>query len=262
MNKKFIILLLMCFPLFAHASEEGSENLMHADINLENKNSLRYGAKLFVNYCMSCHSAKYMRYIHVARDLGLTDKQMINNLMFVSDFSNPNKPDGADKKVGALMTVAMSEKEGKAWFGNPPPDLTLVARVRGADWLYTYLNSFYVDPSRPTGANNTLFKNVGMPDVLWELHGLRKLDTSKDKEADKKDHAEADAEPAFIKLTDGKMSPDEYKKATNDLVNFLVYLGEPVKIKRQQVGLGVLFYLAIFFIFAYLLKKEYWKDVH
>jgi len=261
MNKKILILLLMCFPLFAHASEEGSENLMQADVNLENKNSLRHGAKLFVNYCMSCHSAKYMRYIHVARDLGLTDQQMGKNLILVSDFSDPNKPNGTDKKVGALMTVAMTEKQGKAWFGNPPPDLTLVARVRGADWLYTYLNSFYLDPSRPTGANNTLFKNVGMPDVLWELHGLRKLDTSKDKAGEKAAHEEG-AESSFVQVTEGKLSASEYKKATNDLVNFLVYLGEPVKMKRQKIGLGVLFYLVIFFIFAYLLKKEYWKDVH
>ncbi len=258
MNKKLLIALLMCFPLFAHASEEGSENLMKADVNLENKNSLRNGAKLFVNYCMSCHSAKYMRYIHVARDLGLTDKQMQKNLILVSDFSDDEKPQGVDKKVGALMTVAMTEKEGKKWFGNPPPDLTLVARVRGADWLYTYLNSFYLDPSRPTGANNALFHNVGMPDVLWELHGLRKLKESKTKGSD----AEAMEKASFEQVTQGKMTEAEYHKATNDLVNFLVYLGEPVKMERQRVGLLVMFYLVIFFIFAYLLKKEYWKDVH
>ncbi|MBI1422735.1 MAG: cytochrome c1 [Gammaproteobacteria bacterium] len=256
MNKKILIALLMCFPLFAHASE-GGENLMKADVNLENKNSLRHGAKLFVNYCMSCHSAKYMRYIHVAHYLGLTDKQM-QNLILVSDFSDEDKPQGVDKKVGALMTVAMTEQEGKKWFGNPPPDLTLVARVRGADWIYTYLNSFYLDPSRPTGANNTLFHNVGMPDVLWELHGLRKLKETKDKEG----NAEG-IEPAnFEQVTEGKMTEAEYLKATNDLVNFLVYMGEPVKMERQRVGILVMFFLVIFFIFAYLLKKEYWKDVH
>jgi ubiquinol-cytochrome c reductase cytochrome c1 subunit len=252
MNKKILIALLMCFPLFAHASE-GGENLMKADVNLENKNSLRNGAKLFVNYCMSCHSAKYMRYMHVAHDLGLTDKQM-QNLILVSDFSNEDKPQGVDKKVGALMTVAMTEQEGKKWFGNPPPDLTLVARVRGANWLYTYLNSFYLDPSRPTGANNTLFHNVGMPDVLWELHGLRKL-----KEGKAKGNEETGM---FEQVTDGKMTDAEYHKATNDLVNFLVYLGEPAKMERQRVGILVMFFLVIFFIFAYLLKKEYWKDVH
>ena len=258
MNKKILIALLLCFPLFAHASEEGGENLMKADVNLENKNSLRHGAKLFVNYCMSCHSAKYMRYIHVARDLGLTDKQMEENLMFVSDFSDEEKPQGVDKKVGALMTVAMTEAEGKKWFGNPPPDLTLVARVRGADWLYTYLNSFYLDPSRPTGANNALFKNVGMPDVLWELHGLRKMKESKAKG----EHAEGMEQMSFEQVTKGKMSEAEYRKATNDLVNFLVYLGEPVKLERQRIGILVMFFLVFFFIFAYLLKKEYWKDVH
>jgi len=256
MNKKILIALLLCFPLFAHASE-GGENLMKADVNLENLNSLRNGAKLFANYCLSCHSAKYMRYIHVAHSLGLTDKQM-QNLILVSDFSDEDKPQGVDKKVGSLMTVAMTEQEGKKWFGNPPPDLTLVARVRGADWLYTYLNSFYLDPSRPTGANNALFHNVGMPDVLWQLHGLRKLNETKGKAGH-----EGAAEPAsFEQVTKGTMTEPEYHKATNDLVNFLVYLGEPVKLERQRIGILVMFFLAIFFIFAYLLKKEYWKDVH
>ncbi|MEJ2361839.1 MAG: cytochrome c1 [Gammaproteobacteria bacterium] len=254
MNKKILILLLMCFPIFVHASEEGNEHLMKADVNLENKNSLRHGFKLFVNYCMSCHSAKYMRYTHVARDLGLSKEQMENNLMFVSDFTDPNKPDGVNKKLGALMTVAMTEKQGKQWFGNPPPDLTLVARVRGADWLYTYLNSFYLDPKRPTGANNTLFKNVGMPDVLWQLHGLRRLKTEKE--------ANGTEKVSFEQVTKGTMNEVEYHKATNDLVNFLVYLGEPVKMERQHIGILVMFFLVIFFIFAYLLKKEYWKDVH
>jgi ubiquinol-cytochrome c reductase cytochrome c1 subunit len=258
MNKKILIALLMCFPLFAHASEEGGENLMKADVNLENKNSLRNGAKLFVNYCMSCHSAKYMRYIHVAHDLGLSDKQMQQNLILVSDFSDETKPDGADKKIGSLMTVAMSEQEAKKWFGTAVPDLTLVARARGADWLYTYLNSFYLDPTRPTGANNTLFKNVGMPDVLWELHGLRNMQASKVKDS----HGDEVEKVSFEQVTDGKMTEAEYHKATNDLVNFLVYLGEPVKMERQRVGILVMFYLVIFFVFAYLLKKEYWKDVH
>lgn len=258
MNKKILILLLMCFPIFVHASEEGNEHLMKADINLENKNSLRHGFKLFVNYCMSCHSAKYMRYIHVAKALGLSKKQMEDNLMFVSDFTNPNKPDGENKKLGALMTVAMTEAEGKKWFGNPPPDLTLVARVRGADWLYTYLNSFYLDPSRPTGANNTLFKNVGMPDVLWQLHGMRKMNVSKVKDS----HGKEVEKVSFTQVSKGTMTPVEYQKATNDLVNFLVYLGEPAKMERQRIGILVMFFLVIFFIFAYLLKKEYWKDVH
>ena len=258
MNKKILIALLMCFPLFAHASEEGGENLMKADVNLENKNSLRNGARLFVNYCMSCHSAKYMRYIHVAHALGLTDKQVQDNLILVSDFSDEDKPQGVDKKPGSLMTIAMTEAEAKKWFNAVPPDLTLVARVRGADWLYTYLNSFYLDPTRPTGANNTLFKNVGMPDVLWELHGLRSMQTSTVKDA----HGQEVEKVSFTQVSEGKMTQAEYEKATNDLVNFLVYLGDPVKLERQRIGILVMFFLVIFFIFAYLLKKEYWKDVH
>ena len=223
MNKKILTLLFLCFPLVALASE-GGDNLMKADINLENKNSLRHGAQLFVNYCMSCHSAKYMRYIHVAHDLGLSDKQMQDNLILVSDFSNEEKPQGVDKKIGSLMTVAMTEKDASKWFHTAVPDLTLVARARGADWLYTYLNSFYLDPKRPTGANNTLFKNVAMPDVLWELHGLRNMQSSKTKD----EHGNEVEKVSFEQVTEGKLSEAEYKKATNDLVNFLVYLGEPV----------------------------------
>jgi ubiquinol-cytochrome c reductase cytochrome c1 subunit len=257
MNKKILTLLLLCLPLVALANE-GGEGLMSAQVNLENKNSLRNGAKLFVNYCMSCHSAKYMRYIHVAHDLGLTDKQMQDNLILVSDFSDEDKPQGVDKKIGSLMTVAMTENDAKKWFGTAVPDLTLVARVRGADWLYTYLNSFYLDPKRPTGANNTLFKSVAMPDVLWELHGMRTMQSSKEKDA----HGNDVEKVSFEQVTEGKMSETEYKKATNDLVNFLVYLGEPIKLERQHVGLLVMFYLLIFFVFAYFLKKEYWKDVH
>lgn len=257
MNKKILTLLLLCFPVAGFASS-GGMHLEKADINLENKNSLRAGAKLFVNYCMSCHSASYMRYTHVARDLGLSDEQTVQNLILVSDFSDDEKPQGVDKKIGSLMTVAMKPKDAKKWFGTAVPDLSVIARARGADWLYTYLNSFYLDPARPLGVNNALFKNVGMPHVLWELQGLRKMSTSKVKDS----HGHEAEKVTYEQVTEGKLSEAEYRKATNDLVNFLVYLGEPVKLERQRVGILVMFFLVIFFIFAYLLKKEYWKDVH
>jgi ubiquinol-cytochrome c reductase cytochrome c1 subunit len=257
MNKKILTTLLLCFPMVTFASS-GGHPLEKADINLENKNSLRAGAKLFVNYCMSCHSASYMRYNHVARDLGLSDEQTVKNLILVSDFSDDEKPQGVDKKIGSLMTVAMQTKDAKKWFNNAVPDLSVIARARGANWLYTYLNSFYLDPARPMGVNNALFKNVGMPHVLWELQGLRSMHTSKVKDS----HGHEVEKVTYEQVTEGKMSEAEYRKATNDLVNFLVYLGEPVKLERQRIGILVMFFLVIFFIFSYLLKKEYWKDVH
>ena len=252
MNKKLIICLLLCLPVFAQASEGGA-HLEKADINLENKNSLRHGAKLFVNYCLSCHSASFMRYKRMGKDLGLSKKQVEDNMMFVANFDKLEE--GEAKKIGDLMTVAMRTDDAKKWFGTAVPDLTVVARARGADWLYTYLNSFYLDDKRPFGVNNTLFHGVSMPHVLWELQGLKKAVMKKD------EHGE-EVVSELVTVREGKLTEAEYKNAVNDLVNFLVYMGEPVKLERQRIGIFVMFFLAIFFIIAYLLKKEFWKDVH
>ncbi len=247
MKKKLMTCLLLCLPIFAHAAS--GVHLEKADINLENKDSLRAGAKLFVNYCLSCHSASFMRYNRMAKDLSMSDDQVEQNLMFIANFEKLES--GEAKKIGDLMSVAMKTKDAKQYFGTPVPDLTAVARARGADWLYSYLTSFYADENRPFGVNNTVFPGVGMPHVLVEMDGLKKL-VSKD------DHGK----PTFEYIEKGSMSDVEFKRAMNDLVNFMVYMGEPIKLKRQSVGIFVMFFLIVFFLFAYLLKKEYWKDVH
>jgi ubiquinol-cytochrome c reductase cytochrome c1 subunit len=255
MKKNLITFFLLCFPVMAMASS-GGHKLEHADINLENKQSLRNGAKLFVNYCMSCHSASYMRYNRMARDIGLSDKQVLDNMIFVGNFEKDER--GEAKKPGDLMTVAMQKKDAKAFFGTEVPDLTVVSRARGADWLYTYLTSFYADETRPFGVNNELFHNVGMPHVLWQLQGMKKKVTVKEKDS----HGHEAEHVKFETITEGTMSDVEYKRAMNDLVNFMVYMGEPIKMERQRIGIFVMFFLIFMFVLAYLLKKEYWNDIH
>jgi ubiquinol-cytochrome c reductase cytochrome c1 subunit len=195
--------------------------------------SLQAGAKLYVNYCLGCHSMQYMRYGGLT-DLGLTEQQIRDNLMFTAD------------KVGEPMKTPMDPKAGKQWFGVAPPDLSVVSRSRGADWLYTYLRTFYRDPKTPTGWNNAVFENVGMPHALWTLQGERGYDRDKRQ---------------WREISKGSLSQVEYDMAVRDLVNFLAYAGEPAAADRRAIGIVVMFVLGILFIFTYLLKKEYWKDV-
>jgi ubiquinol-cytochrome c reductase cytochrome c1 subunit len=213
--------------------------------------SLQNGAKLFVNYCLNCHGASYMRYNRL-QDIGLTEQQIKENLLFTAD------------KVGEQMKVAIRPDEAKVWFGAPPPDLTVIARSRasefgsGADWLYTYLRTFYRDPSRPTGWNNLVFENVGMPHALWDLQGQQVVHISKVKDA----HGH-EAEHKELKLEQpGRLSAAEYDRSVADLVAFLVYMGEPMAEQRKQLGILVLAALGVLFVLAYLLKKNYWKDIH
>lgn len=246
---KKIILSSLLVPLFLSsvlASSEHGISMDHAAIDVSNKVSLQRGAQLFVNYCLSCHSANYSRYSRVGEDLELTTLQVEDNFIFT------------DSKIRDRMNVAMTEKDARTWFGAKAPDLSLVARARGADWVYNYLRSFYLDESRPFGVNNLVLANASMPHVLWELQGWQKP-VYKEGEVDPSGH------PTFEKLEliePGEMPPKEYDKAVLDLTNFLVYLSEPAQLKRQQLGLWVLAFLVLFFIVAYLLKKEYWKDVH
>jgi ubiquinol-cytochrome c reductase cytochrome c1 subunit len=195
--------------------------------------SLQSGAKLYVNYCLGCHSMQYMRYNRL-RDLGLTEDQIEDNLLFTAE------------KVGETMKIPLDPGLGKQWFGVAPPDLSVVARSRGADWLYTYLRTFYRDPKTVTGWNNVVFENVAMPHALWMLQGERGYDREK---------------RAFTEISKGTLSPVEYDMAVRDLVNFLAYVGEPAAERRKAIGIVVLFALGVLFIFAYLLKKEFWKDV-
>jgi ubiquinol-cytochrome c reductase cytochrome c1 subunit len=245
MNRRLVTLLFLLLPALAGAAG-GGVHLDKVKVDLTNKQSLQKGAKLFVNYCLSCHAAAYQRYNRMASDLGLTEQQVIDNLMFAAE------------KIGEPMTVAMSREDGKNWFGAPPPDLTLVSRSRGPDWLYTYLRTFYLDESRPFGVNNLVFPSVGMPHVLWELQGWQQpVYKTVEHEGHEKQVIE------HLELVEpGAMTPAEYDKAITDLVNFMTYMGEPVRLERQALGIKVLLFLLVLLVITYLLKKEYWKDVH
>ncbi len=236
MRKTISILLCLVSGIVHASSEVGGLDRVHIDLGDEV--SLQRGARTFVNYCLSCHSAAYMRYNRLGRDLGMSDEVVEENLMFASD------------KIGDLMTVTMSVAHGKNWFGVAPPDLTLITRSRGPDWVYTYLRSFYVDDEPETGWNNKVFPNVAMPHVLYEWQGTQRA------------VMEGNEVVGFEIQKPGTMSVLEYDDAMRDLTNFLVYLGEPVKMYRGKIGLWVLLFLGILGYFTYMLKKEYWKDVH
>jgi ubiquinol-cytochrome c reductase cytochrome c1 subunit len=237
-----LLLSLLLFQPVLHANE--SMKLDEAPIDTRNAVSLQRGAQVFVNYCLNCHSATGMRYNRLG-DLGLTPEQIKDNLMFASD------------KPGAPMTIAMRPADAKEWFGVAPPDLSVVARSRGADWLYTYLRGFYRDDSTATGWNNIVFPNVGMPHVLWELQGQQVLKV----EEKKGEHGVEHVRSLSI-ASPGTMKPLEYDQLVGDLVNYLVFMGEPARATRMQIGYAVLIFLGVMFIPVYLLKKEYWKDVH
>ena len=224
-----------------------SEHIMPANVDLANQKSLQRGARTFVNYCLGCHSAAYMRYNRLAADLDISENVLKENLMFGTD------------KPGDTMTIAMSKADGEQYFGVAPPDLSVTARSRGADWLYTYFMTFYRDPLRPLGVNNLAYKDVGMPHVLWQLQGWQ--------EAVYEDAVDESGKTVkkIVGLelaTAGRQSPAEYEQTVNDLVNFMVYLGEPIQLKRKKIGGWVLAYLFVFLLIAYLLKREFWKDVH
>jgi ubiquinol-cytochrome c reductase cytochrome c1 subunit len=215
--------------------------------------ALQNGAKIFVNYCLNCHQAAFMRFNRL-KDIGLTEQQIKDNLLFPTD------------KVGELMKVSLDPKDAKAWFGGVPPDLTLVARSRasgsgsGADYLYTYLRSFYRDEARPTGWNNLIFPNVGMPHVLWELQGQRAAKFVEEADPHNPGKTEHKFE-GFEQLTPGKLSPQEFDSNIADLVAYLQWMGEPMQNQRAQIGVGVLLFLAFFTFAAWRMNAAFWKDV-
>ncbi|OJW55284.1 MAG: cytochrome c1 [Thiobacillus sp. 65-1059] len=237
---KNFLFLLAAAPVVAFASG-ASVHLDKAPVNLADQDSLQRGARMFVNYCLNCHSAGSMRYSRL-QDLGLTEDQIKENLLF------------AGEKPGETMTVGMTKADGKAWFGATPPDLSVIARSRGADWLYTYLRGFYRDDTRATGWNNTVFDKVGMPHVMWNLQGEMVPRYKKEGEHEVIDRLEL-AKPGSVTLA-------EYDAMVGDLVNYLVWMGEPAQVQRKQLGVIVLIFLAVFFVVAYYLKKEFWKDIH
>jgi len=224
----------------------GEAHLEKANNDVANITSLQRGARNFVNYCYGCHSAQYVRFNRVEADLGLNDDQITKNLMFTGE-----RP--TDK-----MQNAMAAADAQRWFGRDPPDLSLIARSRGTDYIYTFLKSFYLDPLRPTGMNNTVLPSVAMPNVLWELQGLqRKVEEGKaDSEGEVDRHF-----TGFELATKGKLSPEEYDGFVRDTVNFLDYIGEPMQLERRSIGMGVMVFLLVFFGLTYFLKKEYWKEV-
>ena len=228
----------------------GEVALMEAKVELGDRASLQRGAKLFLNYCAGCHSARFMRYGRMGRDLGLTEGQLRANLMLATD------------KPGDPITATLGEADAGEWFGVAPPDLSLSARAHGEDWLYTYLMTFYRDPARPFGANNLVFPDVAMPHALVELQGVQARKEPADGEGHGSGGSSARAEDLLELVEPGSMSVAEYRRAVRDLVNFLVYLGEPAKLERYTVGGWVLLFLIVLFVLSRLLYKEYWKDVH
>jgi ubiquinol-cytochrome c reductase cytochrome c1 subunit len=245
---KKLLLALLFAPLAATVtlSAQAAESSYRLDPSPHRASdivSLQAGARTFVNYCMNCHGAQYMRYNRM-QDLGLTEAQIRDNLMFPAD------------KVGDTMKVAMSVKDGKAWFGVAPPDLSVISRSRGADWLYTYMRTFYRDANTASGWNNAVFPNVAMPHALWTLQGERGLELAGGKDL----AGHETVEYRWTQISEGRMSTSQYDATVRDLVNFLVYIGEPSAQSRKRIGVWVLFVIGILFCLTYALKKSYWKD--
>jgi ubiquinol-cytochrome c reductase cytochrome c1 subunit len=246
LKSSVLITLALLSAGLAMADEEGGIALQSAGTDIKNTESLQRGARNFMNYCSGCHSLKYLRYNRLAADLKIPESELAPNLMFTSD------------KTFDTINSAMP-KDSEAWFGKQPPDLSLIARARGTDYLYSYMKGFYVDKTRPWGVNNLYLPSAAMPDVLAQLHGLQKPVFKNMPD----EHGSARMVLVGVEsMTPGAMKPEEYDQFVRDIVNFLDYAGEPVKEKRQSMGVFVTLFLLVFFVFAYLLKKEYWKDVH
>jgi len=225
----------------AAASSGGA--LQQSGVDLNNTAGLQRGAALYMNYCSGCHSLKYLRYSRMAEDLGLRETDVQASLNFT----------GA--KFGETIGTSMPSEPAKQWFGQVPPDLSVISRVRGGDWIYTYLKSFYLDESRPVGWNNTLFPNASMPNPLWQLQGLQRPV-----------HGRADVtgeRPVeHLKLPQpGRLQPEQFDQVARDITAFLEYAGEPAVLKREKLGVWVILFLAFFTFLAWLLKHEYWRDV-
>ena len=272
--KRLVAILLLSAWTAAGWCAGGNLELLSVKTDLGNKPSLQRGARLYVNYCLGCHSLSFMRYDRMGRDLGLTDEQVSRNLLFAAD------------KVTSGMNIAMRPEAAQKWFGVAPPDLSVISRARGADWLYSYLATFYVDPNpaRPFGVNNVVFADVGMPHALAPLQGRQEYIAGELPEGAGEVHRlglAIDGDDILVRMSaatpDGKvvtvadrltvtepgeMGPGEYRKAMRDLVNFLVYVGEPSRMERQSLAFWVVLFLIVLALMLRALYKEYWKDVH
>lgn len=239
-----IVVLTFLLGLGLAGSATAAEmELTPANTNIENVGSLQRGAKYFVNYCLGCHSAKYVRYNRLANDLGITEKQLVENLMFTGE------------RPFDTMANAMRAEDSVRWFGKSPPDLSLMARARGTDYIYTFLHGFYAAPGRSTGADNLVLPGTAMPHVLWKLQGVQQAVFKTEQNGEK-------VFERFELARPGELNAEEYDSVVRDLVNFLDYIAEPIKVERQQLGIRVIAFLLVFLLIAYMLKKEIWKDVH
>ena len=236
-----LLLPLSTFPV----SAAGGAGVEHSGANIGDTASLQRGAKWYVNYCMGCHSISYMRYNRLAADLELSEDMVMQNLVFSS------------AKFADTMDIAMDPEQAKSWFGKTPPDLSLIGRSRGADWLYSYLLGFYQDENGDW--NNTLLPNASMPHVLWSLQGIQ---TPVYRQETSEDGFTSEVIDHFELTTAGTQSPHEFEETARDIAAFLEYVGEPAQLKRKGVGVWVILFLVLFTFVAYLLKAEYWRDVH
>lgn len=248
---KRLMATLLLLPALVYANQ-GGYPLDAAPDRTNDISALQNGAKLFVNYCLNCHAASAMRYNRL-RDIGLSEDQIRNNLLFTGE------------KIGDLMKTAMLPQDAKAWFGAVPPDLSVIARAKaseagsGSDWIYTYLRTYYKDDSRPTGWNNLVFPNVGMPHVLWELQGIRTLKLLEGQQSHEAGQSQEFA--GFEQLQPGKLSAIEYDNAVADLVGYLQWMGEPAQNIRKRLGVWVLLFLGCFLVLAWRLNASFWKEV-
>jgi ubiquinol-cytochrome c reductase cytochrome c1 subunit len=230
------------FLLTGAAAAQHGAALEPANNNIANVASLQRGAKYFVNYCMGCHSAQYVRYNRLAQDLNIDEQAVIENLMFTGE------------RPFDTMSIAMRPEDSQRWFGITPPDLSLMARSRGTDYIYNFLRSFYVSPERPTGVDNAVLPGTAMPHVLWPLQGTQRAVFATDEHA-------AQVLEGFELVQPGELSTEEFDDVARDIVNFLEYISEPIKLERQQLGIRVIGFLLVFLMIAYALKQEVWKDV-
>lgn len=255
MVKVILLSAVLAAGVPALAAGGSSDVIQHADNDVSNLYSLQRGARNFVNYCAGCHSAKYVRYSRIAEDLKLSEEVVRANLMF------------GEGKVGDTIRSAMPAEHALKWFGVVPPDLSLTSRVRGTDWIYSFLKSFYVDDSKALGVNNLVLAGAAMPHVLADLQGLQvaEFETVETERVDESGEVEVIDEQHFAgfrQISEGQLSESEYDEFVRDTTNFLDYIGEPMQLDRQRLGIKVLAYLTMLFILAYALKKEFWKDVH
>jgi len=236
-----VIAFVLAIGLAGTAAAQHEAELDEANNSVANTASLQRGAKYFVNYCLGCHSAKYVRYNRLAEDLQLSEQQLMDNIMFTGE------------QVFDTMANAMRPEDAARWFSAAPPDLSLIARSRGTDYIYTFLRSFHVAPERPTGVDNIVLPGTAMPHVLWQLQGTQR--------AVFEEHDGVEVFEHFEPVKAGELDTEDYDGVVRDIVNFLDYIAEPIKLERQQLGIRVIGFLLVFLLIAYMLKKEIWKDV-